>query len=90
MTLTDLSYKVYLGTFQSEQEFRDRSPDKKGQLEALTWEAAGPNNNFAILFDGTVHIPEDGNYVARLYRRGKGRLTLNGKIWVVENPGRFL
>ncbi len=87
VTLTDLSYKVYLGTFQSEQEFRDRSPDKKGQLEALTWEAAGRNNNFAILFDGTVHIPEDGNYALRLYRRGEGRLTLNGKdLGSYENP----
>jgi Domain of Unknown Function (DUF1080) len=87
VTLTDLSYKVYLGTFQSEQEFRDRSPDKKGQLEALTWEAAGQNNNFAILFDGTVHIPEDGNYTLRLFRRGTGRLTLNGEdLGSSENP----
>ncbi len=90
VTLTDLSYKVYLGTFQSEQQFRDRSPDKKGQLEALTWEAAGRNNDFAILFDGTVHIPEDGNYTFRLYRRGTGRLTLNGEDLGADENARSI
>ncbi len=62
----NMRYKAYLGDFGKLQDFDDLSPVKEGESKGLDLTVVGQSNNFAIRFEGVLHIAADGDYLFRV------------------------
>jgi hypothetical protein len=78
VTLTDITYKSYLGTFKVIDDFINAKPATTGTVPAITCEVANTDNAYALTFDAKLTVPEDATYDLTLAYSGGARLILNG------------
>lgn len=81
VSLTDLSYTYYEGTWDELPEFRDIESDKQGTLSEgiLSLDARERDQKFGFVFEGTLQIPQTGTYHILLISNGDAHLLLDGK-----------
>ncbi|MFM8373238.1 MAG: DUF1080 domain-containing protein [Bacteroidota bacterium] len=73
------SYKVIYGDFRYPEDFAGKKVEKTGVTEKLTWEVAGKENGYAIIFNGKMNSPKAGKHRIVLQAGGKTILRVNGR-----------
>jgi Domain of Unknown Function (DUF1080) len=77
--LSNVSYKVFYGSFKEPKDFLNKKPDATGSLEKLTWDVSKDENNFAQIFNGTLKIPVAGKHDFTFQIGGKYYVSVGGK-----------
>lgn len=88
VSLSDINYKVYHGNFKSVNEFMTSKPVSTGSIPQLTWEVSGAEDAFAVVYNGSINIPEDDTYEFLLRYNGDAKLTVTGETVVDGNSGK--
>ncbi|MCC6463145.1 MAG: DUF1080 domain-containing protein [Saprospiraceae bacterium] len=76
--LRDLQYRYFSGEHEYLPDFSKLKADAAGPAEALTWEYAKGDNDFALQFKGLLVVPDSGNYVFSLQSNANSMLQING------------
>lgn len=86
--LSDLSYKVYAGKFETEPDLKSLTTTDQGQSASLSPGVIKADNDFMVHYNGNIEIKEPGEYQFNLITSGgTGILTINGQR--VKNFGEF-
>jgi hypothetical protein len=79
----DLTYKVYKGEFKGTEDFKDAKPVKEGKASEIDVNLTGEEDNYAIVFSGTLVVPEEDEYSFSFgYTGGIKVLTSEGETFV--------
>ncbi len=78
-TLSDLTYKVYYGSYQHDTDLSTLKVDERGKIESLTWEVTKNPNDYAFVIRGKYTAPTDGNYTFKLQESGHSWLKIDNK-----------
>lgn len=79
VTLSNINYKVYHGNFKSVNDFMTSKPVSIGTTPQLTWEVSGAEDAFAVVYNGSINIPDDDTYEFLLRYNGDARLNVAGE-----------
>jgi hypothetical protein len=86
-TVSNLKYAVYKGNFATEPDYKTLKPVAQGAPPMLTSNEVKLDNEFALKYNGVIHINEAGEYTFKLsVPGGKGTLKVNG-ITAVNTQG---
>lgn len=88
VTISDLSYKVFKGEFNAPKDFANQKPIKTGQSKELTHEVTGMDDAFAVVYTGTMDMPEDATYTFLMAFNGGAALSVNDKMIIGPGLGR--
>ena len=88
VTVSDIDYKVFYGTFKSEKDFATLKPEFSGKTDLLTWEVANKENDFAIKFSGKLNIPEDGDYYLNQATWNDFSMSVDGNTVINYGEGK--
>ena len=77
--LEDLTYEVHHGPFETESEVKESAVVKSGSIPALTYEVAGKENEYGIVFTGKLIAPRSDEYFFDMVYGGLGSLRIDGK-----------
>lgn len=77
--LENLSFNVYRGNLDKWGSWANRKVDASGKATLLDDRLAGANDDYAILFKGTIKVPEDRNYKFTTRYEGSAQLLIDGK-----------
>jgi hypothetical protein len=81
--LTNLKYLVYKGKFETEPDYKKLPPDAEGSSVILSSNISNLQNEFTILYTGTLRVKEAGDYNFNLsLLAGKGTMKINNKVAV--------
>lgn len=87
MTLSNIAYQTYSGRFTEAKQFAAAKPIKKGTTKELTWEVADTDNTFGVMYNGTIHVPDDGDYTFKVGFNGGVEASINGQeIATIQRP----
>jgi hypothetical protein len=86
--IANLTYKVYQGKWKKLPDFKALKHVKDGMLNGgiIDIKASEMKNNFAMIFDGGLMVPKDGDYTFYLSSDDGAALYLNGKK-IILNDG---
>jgi len=76
--MEDLNYEVHHGPFETESEVKESAVVKSGSISALTYEVAGKENEYGIVFTGELTVPETTDYFFDMVYGGIGNLKIDG------------
>ena len=78
--LTDLTYTIYKGAYETEPDYSKLPPEAKGSSIILSSVVSSLNNNFLLRYTGMLEVEEPGEYVFDLRTPGgKGFLKIDDK-----------
>lgn len=80
--LSPVQYQTYAGAFLETEEFKTKKPVKTGTSPELTCEILDDENNYGVVYTGTITIPEDNNYQFVLVATGGSKLVINNQTLV--------
>ena len=75
----NMRYQVYQGEWGALPEFDKLTPKKEGESRGLDLSVAESTSNFAVRFDGFLHIEHEGDYTFRIGSDDGSRLLIDGK-----------
>ncbi|HEX5172400.1 MAG TPA: family 16 glycoside hydrolase [Cyclobacteriaceae bacterium] len=90
VTLTDINFKVFHGNFKSVNDFITGKPVSAGAIPQLTWEVAGTEDAFAVVYNGSINIPQDDEYQFTLRFNGEAKLSVAGEAIVDGNTQKVI
>jgi hypothetical protein len=74
---------VYKGEFKGTEDFKDAKPVKEGKASEIDVNLTGEEDNYAIVFSGTLVVPEEDEYSFSFgYTGGIKVLTSEGETFV--------
>lgn len=77
----DVRYELHLGEFRSTSQVLESAKEASGTLEQLTYQVTTDlDNNFGVVFQGTLVIPESDQYTFKVFAGGQAKLTIDGKV----------
>jgi hypothetical protein len=80
ITLSDINYKYYKGTFDEIAPFaKDPKPASAGKIPMLTAEIIEDENNYGVVYSGTINVPQDDHYTFVLGSTGGVVVTVNNQ-----------
>lgn len=79
--LGGLSYKLFNGSFDAIPDFDSMTPSKSEKIQGsrMNIKKLGVNENFGVVFEGTLNLPADGEYAFGLDSDDGSRLIIDGK-----------
>ena len=79
--IKDLSYSLYLGKWTKIPDFSTLTPETQAKLPKgyVDIKAAGRKDYFAMLFEGSLEVPEDGEYLFEMASDDGGRILVDGE-----------
>jgi hypothetical protein len=87
--LLDLKYKVYKGKFETQPDFKKLPPDAEGSSVILSSNISKLENEFTIVYTGTLRVKEAGDYNFNLsLLAGRGSMTINNNVAVTVGQQR--
>ncbi len=81
-SVSNVSYKIYHGAFKTISDFVSQEPALKGSSNELSIEAVDTDNDYGIVFNGNVTVPENDKYTFIIVNTGGIKMTLNGATLV--------
>jgi len=72
-------YAVYLGKFQEWPDLDTLTAARQGQTDVLTQEVAGETEDFLLRLEGSLILPQDGEYRFEFNPLGGGSLRIDGQ-----------
>lgn len=82
----NLKYAYYEGSWDRLPDFAKLTPAATGEAGGFDITVARRGNDYALVFEGFLRIPRDGNYRFHLTSDDGSRLVIDGKK-VVDNDG---
>jgi len=79
----NLKYKYYEGSWQSLPDFAALKPKSAGTVPGFDLGVRDRNDNFAVRYEGFLHIEQAGNYTFHLGSDDGSQLLINGKQVVI-------
>jgi hypothetical protein len=87
ISIADLSYKTYKGNFKEIAQFATTTPSKSGTSSELTCEVLADENGYGLIYNGTLNVPEEGDYAFVVGHTGGVVLTINDETVVnIQRP----
>ncbi len=83
-SLSGLSWKTYEGAFLGIADFKDMEPTQSGKSPSLTVEVLEAENDYGLIYTGTLEVAETGTYELSLGFTGGAVMELDGKR-IVDN-----
>lgn len=87
VSVSDLSYDLYKGTYESVEAFNKAKPVSSGKADKITWEVSSQEDGFGIVYKGTLHIDEDDQYTFAVRQSGVASLIVDGKEVIAPKWG---
>lgn len=87
LELSNLDYRYYEGEFETFADIELSEPEAEGTAQNLNLESVRADDEFAIVFEGSIEIEEEGDYLFELGTRGGGRLTIGGEVVTEHEDG---
>jgi azurin len=86
-TFQNLSFRMYLGSWEKLPDFSKLTPHREGTLpeRLLDIKLDDYRNEFAVRYEGTVMAPKDGNYRFYLTSDDGSRLLVDDKVVVAHD-----
>ena len=84
--VSGLQYVYYEGQWDKLPKFDKLTPAAIGDAENFDLTPARRRDNFALRFEGTIHLPKDGDYLFLIGSDDGSRLLIDDKL-VVNNDG---
>ena len=84
VSLSDISFKVFRGKFDAPENFVTKAPDSTGTTPELTWEVAGTDDGFGVVFNGSLTVNRDDDYDFQLAFNGGALLTIDDNLLPVN------
>lgn len=81
-----IAYRYIVGSFEEVADFQDSPTTAAGISPVITMDVKGPEDEFALVFEGFIEAPEDGMYTFYTESNDGSRLYIDGNE-VVENDG---
>ncbi len=81
-SISNVTYKIYRGQYKVVSDFIALEPESKGASSELSIEAADSDNDYGIVFNGNVTVPENEKYTFVILNTGGIKMTLNGAILI--------
>lgn len=82
VSISDISYKTFQGSFTETAQFVNSKPVKSGKSSELTVEVLDDENNYGAIFTGKITVPEDNTYIFHLNHSGGAKLIIDNKTLV--------
>ena len=76
--MSGLNYEVIYGSYRNYDEFAGKPSILKGSADALTWEVARKDNDFALTHRFNLEVPATGKYEIAMQLGGNAILKVNG------------
>lgn len=76
---SDISYKYFEGKFKNAEELNAQTPKASGKIPAVTVEVLDLEDVSGVRFDGTLNVPEDGDYLLGLNTTGGYKLLIDNQ-----------
>ncbi|WOK09589.1 PA14 domain-containing protein [Imperialibacter roseus] len=87
LTLSDLEYSLYQGTWDKLPDFTTMTPAKTGKVDELSIVGlADGNDHYGVIFKGNLSVPNSGDYLFETLIDDGGDLIIDGQV-VVHNDG---
>ena len=80
--VSDITYKLFEGSFEMIADFENTTPVKEGSFPSLTYAVSDKDDNFGVILNGKISAPKAGTYKLRLNYVGGMRFTVDGKTLV--------
>jgi hypothetical protein len=77
--VSDLSYKVYYGSYMHDLDLSTLKIDERGKTEDLTWEVTKKQNDYVFVIKGTYTAPMAGKYTFFTQLGGNSTLKIDNK-----------
>ena len=94
--LRDLSYQIYQGTYESPAALEEAEPAQQGPTDSITYRMGQDYEKYALVFEGNIEVPVDGDYLFTLRSAGPSWLYLdseevasNHEANYMEEPGHY-
>jgi len=83
---SNLTFKYYEGTWRNLPDFSKLKPKASGGVAGFDVRIARRNSNYALRFEGYLHVKRDGQYTFYVNSDDASKLYLDGRL-VVNNDG---
>ncbi|MEM6316814.1 MAG: family 16 glycoside hydrolase [Bacteroidota bacterium] len=80
VAMKKLQYKAVRSTVKDGMDWSQATPEFSGVTDQLTWNVAKADNDFTILFEGQLAVPETGDYLLKMDYQGRVRFWLDGEM----------
>jgi len=84
VSVSDIAYKTFNGTFGEVDDFATLKPVKAGTSPELTAEVLDDENMYGIIYTGKINVPEDNTYYFDLSYTGGITFSVNNQRLVDE------
>ncbi|WP_395340009.1 family 16 glycoside hydrolase [Ningiella sp. W23] len=82
VALNDINYEVYEGSFSKISEFDEASKVTTGKSEKIDATLAGRENNYGVVFSGTITLKQADTYTFTLGHTGGVKFELDAKALI--------
>jgi len=82
---TGLRYKYYEGTWSNLPDFSELTPLKTGVVENITLDVRSKTNDYGLVFDGFINIPETNVYRFFLSSDDGSKLTIDDRNTILND-----
>lgn len=77
--LLELNYRVYEGVYQTPAALEEIDPVQQGTTDSISYQFGEDYEQYALVFEGTLDVPTEGDYLFTLRSAGPSWLYLNGE-----------
>ena len=77
--LLDLSYQLYEGTYETLAALEEAQSAKQVSTDSISFQLAKDYEKYALVFNGSLDVPTDGNYLFTLRSVGPSWFYLDGE-----------
>ena len=88
--LTDLTYQIYEGTYEDPATLEATKPVQQGTTDSISYQFGNEYENYALVFEGSLEAPIEGEYLFTLQSAGPSWLYLEGKEAISNGEAKYM
>ena len=88
--LVDLNYQVYKGVYENPDALAEAEAAQQGSTDSISYLLGKDYEQYALVFEGELDVPKEGNYLFALRSAGPSWLYLNGKQVTSNQNANYL
>ena len=86
--LKGLTYQVVRENIQETEDWSSVKGESRSTDQLITWNVAQTDNDFAVIYEGLLEIPQSGEYLFTLACQGNASLWINGEMLINDMYSR--
>ncbi len=88
--LRDLYYELYAGSYNGPAALEGVDPLKRGTVDSLSHLLKEDHEKFALVFEGSLQVPRDGEYLFTLRTAGPSWLYVSGEEATTNQRAEYM